>query len=390
MRRRLRFGRSFRIRVETIVHDSGHSISRTGLLRSSAWLISVLLCAGRVATAQTGGSGATATGVSRDLNPAISVNGLFLAAGFPDLPDSVSGTEGFDSGLLLQEAEVQFTAAIDPYTKADVVFSFEDGDFGIEEAIVSSDVLSHGIGLRAGQLFVPIGHENTLHTHQLPFIRRSLAGGAVFGEPLAEFGLEAAWLPALPWFLELRGGVYNGDDEELFGASGDWDLAYLGGVDALWDVHDGATFSIGADYVGGANGFGTSDASSWSHVAAGVLRYKWRSPSRPRERALELLVEYLYSLREAEDAAFEQLQRGGYADARVQWSRRWWVQGRYDYTLPPDIDLTQRGSFLVAFVPSEFSALRFQAAIVEQPDVTYGELALQLNFTIGSHPAHKY
>ena len=67
---------------------------------------------------QTPGSSATATGVSRDFNPAISVNGLFLASGFPGLPDSSAAAWARESGLRLQEAEMQFTAAIDPYAKA--------------------------------------------------------------------------------------------------------------------------------------------------------------------------------------------------------------------------------------------------------------------------------
>lgn len=359
-----------------------------------------LLCAGTATgtvSAQTSGSGATATGVSRELNPAISVNGLFLAAGFPGLPDSAAAAAALESGLRLQEAEVQFTAAIDPYAKADLVFSFEDGDFDIEEAIVSSNVLSHGIGLRAGRMYVPVGHENTLHTHQLPFIDRSLVGRAVLGEGLREFGLEAAYVPALPFFFEVRGAVYNGDDDTLFAAPGNWDLAHAAGLDVLWDVSAGGTLALGADYCGGANAAGTAADPAWTHVAAGVLRYKWRSPTRARERALEFVLEYLYGERDAAAPEARSLQRGVYGDAKVQCARRWWVQGRYDYLAAAGVGgtaaadaATQRGSLLVAFVPSEFSALRLQGAVVDAGTETYGEVFLQFNFTIGSHPAHRY
>lgn len=366
-------------------------------MRGWSWFLACVCTLSGPVAAQTSDSGATATGVSRDFNPAISVNGLFLAAGFPGLPDSTAATWGREAGLRLQEAEVQFTAAIDPYAKADLVFSFEDGAFDIEEAIVSSTVLSHGIGLRAGRIFVPIGHENTLHTHQLPFIERSLVGTAVFGEGLGEFGLEAAYVPALPFFFEVRGAVYNGDDDALFAAPGNWDLAYAGGLDALWDVSEGGTFALGADYCGGPNVAGTVDDAAWTHLGAGVLRYKWRSPTRARERALELMVEYLYRELEATETVARRQQHGLYGDAKVQFARRWWAQGRYDY-LPSaavgGIDVenasTQRGSLLLAFVPSEFSALRLQGSVVDAPTETYGEVFLQFNFTIGSHPAHKY
>jgi predicted component of viral defense system (DUF524 family) len=51
---------------------------------------------------------------------------------------------------------------------------------------------------------------------------------------------------------------------------------------------------------------------------------------------------------------------------------------------------TQRASFMLAFVPSEFSALRFQTSYVDTPEDQFVEYLLQLNFIIGSHPAHNY
>ncbi len=360
-------------------------------MRSRVWFTLLLAVAAARVQAQAGEGGATATGVSRALNPAISVNGLFLAAGFAELPAALKGDEAYESGLRLQEAEFQFSAAIDPYAKADLILTVEGGNVDFEEAVVTSDVLSHGIGLRAGRFLVPIGHENRLHAHQLPFVQRSLVGSAVFGEGLGEFGLQMAYVPLLPWFLEVHAAVLNGDDERLFEAPGDWDLAYSTGAETLWEVSEGGTISVGADYLAGPNSFGNENETTWTQVAAGVLRYKWRSPSRPRERAAEILAEYEYATRDAAFPAPKLLDRGAYALAKAQVARRLWVQGRYDYHVPSagDID-AQRGSVLLAFVPSEFSALRLQGSVVDQAGETFGELLLQFNFTIGSHPAHKY
>ncbi|MCP4798537.1 MAG: hypothetical protein GY893_01145, partial [bacterium] len=49
----------------------------------------------------------TATGVSRLMNPAISVNGLFLGTTSRDNPTPEA------NGIFLQEAEVQFSSVVD-------------------------------------------------------------------------------------------------------------------------------------------------------------------------------------------------------------------------------------------------------------------------------------
>lgn len=365
-------------------------------MRTLSILSAVLLGAPGIVRAQT--SGATATGVSRDFNPAISVNSLFLGSGFSGLagdsaapPGDAEADEFLESGLRHQETEFQFTSTIDPYTSADFIFTFEDGEFGLEEGYVTSNVLPQGIGLRAGQIFVPLGQENMLHTHQLPFVQRSLFGGSMFGEALAEFGVEASWLTPLPWFTELRGAAFNGDDEGFFDGPDDWDLAYLGGLDALWDLTEGATFSVGADYLGGPNSSGAADDEAWSHLLSGVLRYKWRSPRRATQHSFEVLAEYLYAERDAALAAEKSIDRGLYAYANLKFARRWWIQGRYDWFDPQaETEASQRASFVLAFVPSEFGALRFQTSFVDAPDDSFQEFFLQYNFTIGSHPAHKY
>jgi hypothetical protein len=223
--------------------------------------------------------------------------------------------------------------------------------------------------LRAGQVFVPWGHENPLHAHQLPFVNRSLFADAVFGgEALSEFGLEARWVPPLSWFFELRGAVFNGDDAALFAGPEEWDLAYHGGFDALWDVSDGGTIAVSGAYLGGPNASGTTDASRWSHLG-----------------------EYQYAEREAAMMEMQGIRRGAYGYAMLKFARRWWIQGRYDSLNESEASAdTQRASFMLAFVPSEFSALRFQTSYVDTPEDQFVEYLLQLNFIIGSHPAHNY
>ena len=82
---------------------------------------------------------------------------------------------------------------------------------------------------------------------------------------------------------------------------------------------------------------------------------------------------------------------------QYQLAERWWVQGRYEYfglnkSATPSIAEIDKQSALVGFLPSEFSGLRFQYDRTHdrarpRVDHTY---SLQLNVSIGAHPAHAY
>ena len=94
--------------------------------------------------------------------------------------------------------------------------------------------------------------------------------------------------------------------------------------------------------------------------------------------------------------AFE--NSGWYGYVQYQFSRRWWAQLRYgSIERSPDLetltyvdDETRRSTVQLAFVPSEFQALRLEYSYVESPEAAWSEIFLQFNFTIGSHPAHRY
>ena len=110
------------------------------------------------------------------------------------------------------------------------------------------------------------------------------------------------------------------------------------------------------------------------------------------EKALIWQSEYLYFTR---DRGREPFTRGGglYSSLQHQFARRWWIQGRYDLLGVPKFDdgRKHRWSTLLAFVPSEFSAIRLQHSYTSQERGSpVNQLLLQFNYTIGSHPAHQY
>lgn len=336
--------------------------------------------------------------VSNALNPAISFNALLGARWRnSDTGDPANPAEplaGRGTGLALDEGEVIFTSTVDSYFKADAIVAIEDEDgeyaVDLEEVFVTALALPRGFGLRAGKMYPPLGRHNLLHQHQFPFIDPPLVSERLLGdEGLNEAALEGSALLPTSWFSQLVAVVGDGRNEDLFGGAEPGDLMFLGHWKNVWDVSDSATLELGASALYGKRG--ADDGSS--RVYAGNLTYKWRPARLGMYRALELQAELMHRASDetAVDSGDGVDKTGGYAHARWQLARRWWLQGRYDRVDHEGPDDESRWSALVAFVPTEFSSLRFEYATLDpiRGDRDH-QLLAQLNFTIGSHPAHGY
>lgn len=362
----------------------------------------------------------TASGQSPSFNPAISVNGLFL--GFygsdtleRDFAFSPHGLElvthqdenhehqdeshetggahegevhhhGLpdENGLSVQEVEVRLTANVDTYIRGDVTLAIPGTEgLEVEEGFVETIGLPN-ITLRAGKFFSALGRHNRLHTHAFPFIDPPVAHERLLGgEGLNEVGIRASLLLPVEWFSELNIEILDGENV-LFDATGD-DLAYLGTWKNFWDLSDATTVE-----AGGSIGVGKNKYGELSRLIGGDLTIKWRPTRRGVYRSLTVNAEYLQA--RVDDGVDTESIGGLGATLQVQMAKVWWLQGRYDVFGLPSIkpDRQHRVSALVAFLPSEFSALRLQYSLNKEADERVHQLALQLNFTIGSHPAHNY
>ena len=338
-------------------------------------------------------------GVLNSFNPAISVNGLFGGGYSSNLETTQRlSNPDFHNGFNFQEAEFQFTADVDPYWKANFILAVDRaGKVDIEEGYVTSeqlpyDLLPRDTGLKLGKFYAGFGKHNILHTHQFPFINRPLINQAVFGdEGLKEPGMGVSYLLPSPWFSELTFQGLAGENDGLFrnGADSQRRGAYLGHWKNFFDVSDSTTVELGNSYIAGRN----SDAGHRLSQAIGLdLTMKWRPLQQSTERALIWQNEYIYFDRERER---DPSSRGGglYSSLQYQFARNWWLQGRYDLLGVPKLDdgRKNRWTTLLALVPSEFSALRLQHSYTTQSHgKSVNEILLQMNFTIGSHPAHQY
>ena len=338
----------------------------------------------------------TATGASRAFNPAISVNALYLGHAFlngqldhgDDEPEQREADEhghgsSAEDGAELQEVEVQLSAVIDPYMSGYFTFGMHGAaGFELEEGYVVTSGLPAGLQLRLGKFLSPFGKHNQLHTHRYPFVQSPMIHLELFGEEgLNEVGVEVSALLPTTWFSELRANIANGDNEVLFASDAGSDLGYIARWTNFFDVTDDASIEVGASAATGAR----EGADDWSRVLGGDMTLKWKDPG-PSARTLIAQGEYLHGESAGATAS------GGSGLLKCRFARRWWAQAGYDWASGFGEDETRtRARALLAFVPTEFSAWRLQyTASFDEHEDTAHELFLQLNITLGSHPAHAY
>ncbi|HEY3447545.1 MAG TPA: hypothetical protein VGK67_14415 [Myxococcales bacterium] len=324
-------------------------------------------------------------------NPAMSANGLFLGS----LATSLPGQKGLHGGLQAQELEVQLTANVDPYFSANLVASLPNGaNLGLEEGYLTSIPQIAGFGFRAGKIKVPFGRENGTHTHALPFIEKSLVGNAVFGEEgLNQASVEATKLLPLPWYSLLTLTVLDGRDQVLLGSPNSDVLGGFLGSRSVFDLTDDSTLELGLSYAAG----GGPDRKLAQAVGA-HLTFKWRPARDAATSSAVVSLEGIASRqpdRLDEGAHLLPHQPAGFY-GYVQWqlAQRWYVGARFEYLTDwsfPSANKMRQSAVLV-LAPTEFSAFRLQVNATELPGIAVPlvEGLLQVNFTIGAHPAHSY
>jgi hypothetical protein len=256
----------------------------------------------------------------------------------------------------------------------------------LEEGFVTTLGLPSNLTVRGGKFFGAVGKQNRLHSHQFPFIDNSLSNEEIFGEEgLNEVGVEGSILLPLSWYSEAVLQVVDGDNKNIYNSPDAKDLGYIGHLRNLWDLSESTTLEIG-----GSGAFGKDEIEEWSRVVGADLTVKWRPLRRTKNRGFVFQGELLHhSVKDSLGMDVEAL--GISFLTQYQIARRWWIQGRFDtFNLDGDLDEPKRVSGLIGYVPTEFTALRFQYNFIDVGDETEHEGKVQLNFTIGSHPAHKY
>lgn len=323
--------------------------------------------------------------VDKTMNPAISMNGLILGNWGPAI---ASG-----KGIQLQEIEGQFTAAVDPYFFANFTLSIEGatGAMSPEEAWISTLGLPV-VSLKIGKFFQNFGKNNLIHTHAQPLIDRPLVNQLIFGEEAFNTsGVQADILVPLPWYMNLSVAGVTGQSTDAYEGLREEDLANVSRLENLWDLTDATTLAFGISYSTGNN-----KANQLSHYLGSDLTIKYVSAKGRGGLAVVWTNEFIQGWRKGYMSLNEPVWDKGWGIYSILMARIhpvFWVGGRYDQVkLTSDATSNQTAeNVIIAYVPTEFSSLRLQSGLTQETGTeNRWQTLLQLNVTIGSHPAHAY
>lgn len=343
-------------------------------------------------------------------------------------------------GFTLQQAELSFTGAIDPYLTAEVHTVFGEDHVELEEAFFTTQSLPYGLQVEAGQMLTEFGLINPTHSHAWAWIDQPVIISRLFGpEGLRAPGIRVGWLTPLPWFSEIQFGVQSADagegtysflsEEEIGGRPAVTqgvhnlgDLLYLGRWNHSWDVTDEVTMLGGVSGLHGPNSTGKG-AQTWIYGADLKLRWRpasnfrgwpfvvWQSEIIKRDfDAKPYTAEPADEETESDGLPTTDLDReilrdwGLYTQLLYGFTPQWSTGLRYEYAsgarpsvggrgADPFRDNRHRVSPLVIWQPSEYSRFRLQynfdeAGFLDSADAHSVWVGGEVLY--GAHPAHAY
>jgi hypothetical protein len=397
-----------------------------------------------VAAAPEPAPAAIAASSASAFNPAIS---LILAGNYTSLSEDPEKWQiaGFipsggevgpgERSFNLGESELVLTSNVDPYFSATLIAAITPEDeIEIEEAFFRTLSLPAGFSAKGGRFFSGVGYLNEVHAHAWDFIDQPLVYQAMFGNQMAQDGLQVKWLAPTDLFVELgaeagNGQAFPGTRRNRNGLNGTTLIAHVGG-----DLGNSASWRLGASWMdlraedrmyedvndldeSVLNAF-TGKSRTW--VADAVL--KWSPYGNVTRQQLKLQGEYFHRKETGELAfdveglgltdVFSSEQSGWYLQSVYQFRPRWRIGVRYDALdsgspligLVDSIVLPQeafpvllaanpdRITTMLDWSPTEFSRLRVQYSWDDARDEGERDrqFRLQYIYGIGAHGAHKY
>jgi len=310
-----------------------------------------------------------------------------------------------------REIEVGFFGQVDPYARAEVRIEAGEETAGQETGIKLTEAnltlltLPWGTQLKMGQMRNRFLYSNFIHEHDLPWPDRPNVLRNFLGEDgLVEKGAELTWVPDLPFYLEVLGGAFNGDNNTAFGERKLNKPLATGRVRTFFELTDTSAIQIG-----GSVAHGLTAQNLRSTIAGYDLKYKYR-PEGWLHPLLTLGSEGLYSIRRVNvisevDGHGEKRTRnrfGWYTYGEFQPFKQWAAGFRFDSTqFPVNPGREWSEEPYLTYWPSEF--LRFRLAYKHTDRShrdgftanggsarTVDEYLFQATFILGAHPAHPF
>jgi hypothetical protein len=302
--------------------------------------------------------------------------------------------------FLFRELEMAFGAAVDPYGRADffVGVDEQDGEFAVdvEEGYFTLDTLPYDLKARVGKFYSVFGKANQFHTHAMPWVDHPLVIRHFFGEEgMSEPGAELSWLVPNPWkiYMELTGQLQSNRNPVSFAGDEGDDLMYVTHLKNFFDISRASAIDVGGSLATGRNA--RTGEGRQTCLEGLDLTYKWRSPEQGLYKSLTWMNEILLSQREQGEGDTVD-SYGLYSSLEYQFSRRWSVFGRYDYSQFPQDNDSHETAYTpgLTFRQSEYAFWRLQYTHTDGSGApatgSRDELFVQLDFGIGPHRAHQY
>jgi hypothetical protein len=311
------------------------------------------------------------------LNPEISVTGDLRAYAQTDGPQV--------DNFALQEVEVAFQAALDPYSHTKIFAALEEGEIDVEEAYFYYTGLPGRLRLDAGVFRQQLGELNRWHLHAVPEIDYPLALTTYTGEEgLNGTGLSVYWAGAILGTQELWVQGVLGDNEPLF--DGGNRPAVLAHLNNFWNLSRSSYFQIGVTGMYGEN----PDTSLKTTLGGVDARFTWRPPERAKYREWTVRAE-LYGV-DKERGGSGDARYGFYVGTQYKLGARWLAGVRYDYVEAPEgpLAIVRQVIPSVTFWQSEWVRLHAEWRWRREAGADASQLVLQGVWSIGPHKHETY
>ncbi len=353
-------------------------------------------------------------------------------------------------GFTVQNVELSFSGAVDPYLNAEshIVYFLDpltgESKVELEEAFFTTQKLPYQLQLKGGQFFTEFGRINPQHPHQWDWQDQPIINTRLFGpDGMRGPGIRLSWLTPLPWFSELYFGVQNANGETMTSFLSEAkafaerpiggrpfvdrevkrlkDLVYLGRWGNSWDLSDEVTLVQGLSGLLGPNATGPDGKTL---IYGADLKLKWRPVNNFRGWPFllfqsEIMKRDYHADQFASPGIFipsDTLKDWGfYAQMLYGFRSNWTVGIRYEFATASGDNVNvdfgtstvttvsrnsdpfrgdrHRVSPLLVWQPTEFSRFRLQYnydRVNGFDNKNASSVWLGGEFMFGAHAAHKY
>ncbi len=323
---------------------------------------------------------------AKAFNPDISVIGNFFYYGGSNPNNPLQ-----PNTLRLDETELGFEAAVDPYADAKFFITLPmGGTVGVEEGYINLRSLPLGVLAKVGKFRSDFGRVNTQHPHARAYADNPLVITSYFGDSLNESGISLSRLIDNPWNLysELTVEVTSGENPVSFGSViPGHALMTLAHWSTFFELTETSDLLFGLSDAYGQNASATATAGNFTNLAGINLLYR-NKPDSNHQFVIEaegLISNYNTNLGAT--------NTGGYFIYAGYSPDRYWDYGlRYDNSQSSASTSTQTQICpIITYRASEFAYYRLQYNFITLPNnVRANEVYVQVNWSIGAHGAHAY